>query len=49
MEKGPVTVEVFVDAELNPSGTSYNVVGKLPGKRRPDRYVAACGHIDSWF
>ena len=49
MERGPVTVEVFVDAELNPSGTSYNVVGKLPGKERPDRYVVACGHVDSWF
>ena len=49
MEKGPVELEMLIEAETNPSAVSYNVVGRLEGERWPDRYVIACGHVDSWY
>ncbi len=42
----PATLHSAV--EVNPAGTGYNVLGRIPG-RRDDRYILIGAHYDAWF
>jgi carboxypeptidase Q len=37
-----------MDAKFLPDADSYNVVGELRGRERPDEIVVLSGHFDSW-
>src|SRR6202000_2790422 len=34
--------------EMLPPVLSYNVVGQIRGSERPDEFIIAGGHLDSW-
>ena len=48
MGKGgqPVTVRINVTNELNPNDDSWNVVGEIAGRRRPEEIVVVGAHFD---
>lgn len=48
LEKNKVTVNLVVDNLMEPEGTSYNVVGKLPGKT-DEEYIIIGDHYDCHF
>jgi len=48
LAEGPVTVKLTVDNIVEEGGTSYNVVGSIPG-RNPDEMVAVGTHYDVHF
>lgn len=43
-------VRVRLDLDVGPDGeyTSYNVIGEITGRARPDEVVVIGGHLDSW-
>jgi carboxypeptidase Q len=41
-------VRLRMDAKFLPDADSFNVVGELRGRERPDEAVVVGGHIDSW-
>ncbi len=43
-----VRVRLKMDARFLPDADSFNVVGELRGRERPDEVVVVGGHIDSW-
>jgi carboxypeptidase Q len=43
-----VRVRLKMDAQMLPDTDSYNVLGEIRGRERPDEIVALGGHIDSW-
>ena len=43
-----VRVRLQMEAKTLPDVTSYNVLGELGGRERPDEVVVLGGHIDSW-
>jgi carboxypeptidase Q len=43
-----VRVRLRMDAKFLPDADSFNVVGELRGRERPDEVVVLGGHIDSW-
>jgi len=43
-----VRVLLKMDAKFLPEADSFNVVGELRGRERPDEIVAVSGHFDSW-
>jgi carboxypeptidase Q len=43
-----VTVRLIMGSETLEDGTSYNVVGEIPGTDLADEIVVVGGHIDSW-
>jgi hypothetical protein len=45
---GPQRVRLAIDAGWNGSATSYNVIGEIRGRTRPDEVVLIGGHLDSW-
>ena len=51
LDSGPVEVQLEGSASLisEAEGQSVNVVGVLPGTRRPDEYVVYASHIDAWW
>jgi Zn-dependent M28 family amino/carboxypeptidase len=46
--RGPVQVELTMEARMLPDAPSANVIGELPGRERPDEIVLLGAHIDSW-
>lgn len=44
----PIRVRLMMEAHFEPDAQSYNVVGELRGRERPDEVVVIGGHIDSW-
>ena len=50
MQDRGTTVRVLVkmEAKFLPEADSFNVVGELRGRERPDEIVLVSGHFDSW-
>jgi carboxypeptidase Q len=49
LERGaPVRVRLDIDAGTEGTYTSYNVIGDILGRERPDEFVIVGGHLDSW-
>jgi carboxypeptidase Q len=44
----PVRVRLKMEARFLPDADSFNVVGELRGRERPDEVVLVSGHFDSW-
>jgi carboxypeptidase Q len=44
----PVRVRLRMQAKFLPDADSFNVVGEIRGRERPDEVVVVGGHIDSW-
>ncbi|WP_033397327.1 M28 family peptidase [Arenimonas oryziterrae] len=44
----PVTLRLDIDAGMNGTKTSYNVIGEIRGRSKPDEVVVIGGHLDSW-
>jgi carboxypeptidase Q len=44
----PVRLRIEIDAGLQGEATSYNVIGEITGRARPDEVVVIGGHLDSW-
>jgi carboxypeptidase Q len=48
-ERGtPARVRLRMEAKFLPDADSFNVVGELRGRERPDEVVVIGGHLDSW-
>ncbi|MEO6364480.1 MAG: M28 family peptidase, partial [Luteimonas sp.] len=45
---GPTRVRVALDAGWEGDATSYNVIGEIRGRSKPDEVVLIGGHLDSW-
>ena len=43
-----IRVRLSMEARMEPDAQSFNVVGELRGRERPDEVVLVGGHIDSW-
>jgi carboxypeptidase Q len=41
-------IRLKMEAKFLPDADSFNVVGEIPGRDRPDEVVVVGGHIDSW-
>lgn len=48
LEKGQSTATLVVDNVVDPGGTSYNVVGRIPGKTSEEMILVG-GHYDMYF
>ncbi|MEZ5319938.1 MAG: M20/M25/M40 family metallo-hydrolase [Vicinamibacterales bacterium] len=44
----PIRVHLSMEAHFEPDAQSYNVIGELRGRERPDEVVLVGGHFDSW-
>jgi carboxypeptidase Q len=44
----PVRVRLKMGAKFLPDADSFNVIGEIRGRERPDEVVVVGGHIDSW-
>ncbi|MGH8105874.1 MAG: M28 family peptidase [Arenimonas sp.] len=44
----PVTLRLDIAAGMNGTYTSYNVIGEIRGREKPNEYVVIGGHLDSW-
>ena len=44
----PVTVKYTLGSHWGDDFTSYNVIGDIIGRNKPDEYVIIGGHLDSW-
>jgi hypothetical protein len=44
----PVTLSLDIAAGFNGTGTSYNVIGEIRGREKPNEFVVIGGHLDSW-
>ena len=44
----PVRVRLNLGAETRSMVTSYNVIGEITGRSKPDEVVVIGGHLDSW-
>lgn len=44
----PVRVLLKMEARFLPDADSFNVVGEIQGRERPDEVVVVGGHFDSW-
>lgn len=44
----PVRIKLSLDVGLAGEGHSFNVIGDLIGREKPDEIVAIGGHLDSW-
>jgi len=45
---GPQRVRLALDCGWNGEATSYNVIGEVRGRSRPNEVVVIGGHLDSW-
>lgn len=43
-----IEMKLYLESELIPDVTSYNVIGEIKGSEYPDEIVVTGGHIDSW-
>jgi carboxypeptidase Q len=43
-----VRVRLRMEAKFLPDADSYNVIGEIRGRERPDEVVVVGGHFDSW-
>jgi carboxypeptidase Q len=43
-----VVVRLRMEAHFEADAESYNLIGELRGRERPDEFVVIGGHIDSW-
>jgi hypothetical protein len=46
--KGPVRVRLLLTPTVQANAPSWNVVGEIKGKERPDEIVLIGAHLDSW-
>jgi hypothetical protein len=46
--KGPVRVRLLLTPTVQANAPSWNVVGEINGKERPDEIVLIGAHLDSW-
>lgn len=44
----PIRARLSMEAHFEPDRQSYNVVGELRGRERPEEIVLVGGHFDSW-
>jgi hypothetical protein len=44
----PVTLRLDMAAGFTGTYTSYNVIGEIRGREKPDEFVVIGGHLDSW-
>jgi len=44
----PVTLRLDIAAGFNGTYTSYNVIGEIRGREKPNEFVVIGGHLDSW-
>lgn len=44
----PVRVRLRMEAKMLPDADSFNVVGEIRGRERPEELVVIGGHFDSW-
>lgn len=49
LDKGKVTANLTVDNIVEPGGTSYNIIGKIPGNGESDQLIAIGSHYDTYF
>src|SRR5271154_2922105 len=45
---GPVRIRLLLTPTVRESAPSWNVVGEITGRERPDEIVLIGGHLDSW-
>jgi hypothetical protein len=45
---GPVRIRLLLTPTVRESAPSWNVVGEIKGRERPDEIVLIGGHLDSW-
>jgi len=45
---GPTRVHLALDTAWEGEATSYNVIGEIRGRSKPDEVVLIGGHLDSW-
>ncbi|GAB6196882.1 M28 family peptidase [Lysobacter xanthus] len=45
---GPQRLRLALDCGWNGEATSYNVIGEIRGRSKPDEVVLIGGHLDSW-
>jgi carboxypeptidase Q len=43
-----IVVRLRMEARFEPDAESFNLIGELRGRERPDEFVVIGGHIDSW-
>jgi len=43
-----IRVKLNMQAHFEPDSQSYNVVGEIRGRERPDEVIVVGGHLDSW-
>jgi carboxypeptidase Q len=43
-----IRVRLSMEARFEPDVESFNVIGELTGRERPDEFVVIGGHFDSW-
>jgi Zn-dependent M28 family amino/carboxypeptidase len=46
--QGPVRIRLLLTPTVQENALSWNVVGEIKGKERPDEIVLIGGHLDSW-
>jgi Peptidase family M28 len=46
--QGPVRIRLVLTPSVQENARSWNVVGEIKGKERPDEIVLIGGHLDSW-
>jgi carboxypeptidase Q len=44
----PVRLRLKMEARFLPDADSYNVIGEIRGREKPDEIVLVSGHFDSW-
>lgn len=44
-----ITIRLSIDAKNYENVESFNVVGDITGRERPDEFVLVSGHLDSWY
>lgn len=48
LERGSVEVMLALDVGFDGEATSYNVIGEIHGRERPEEVVILGSHLDSW-
>ena len=48
LEKGPAKLRLVSSARFLPDADSANVVGEVPGSKRPEQVVVLGAHLDAW-
>jgi carboxypeptidase Q len=48
LQLGPVKVYIRTTSETYPDKKSYNVIGEIKGREKPDEIIVIGGHLDSW-